>query len=232
MLEKFEKKLNFDAHFHYADCKNLGICDFPVDFSGISCALCENEWEIQKESPSFIIKSYGLHPQNVQNYDFSSIYFLENLILQKQISFIGECGFDLFYDDFKIYEKKQEELFNIQIEMAAKNNLPVVIHCRKANHKLFEYKTKLSQLPEVLFHSFMGPSAEAFSLLNHNINGYFSFGKQVFNGNKKVLDCIKNLPSERILCETDAPFQCLKGEKFTSPGEITKIQKRIMELLA
>ena len=232
MLEKFVKKLNFDAHFHYADCKNLGICDFPVDFSGISCAHCENEWEIQKESPSFIIKSYGLHPQNVQNYDFSSIYFLENLILQKEISFIGECGFDLFSDVFKSTEKKQEEFFNIQIEMAIKNNLPVVIHCRKANHNLFEYKTKLSQLPEVLFHTFMGPSAEAFSLLNHNINGYFSFGKQVFNGNKKVLDCIKNLPSERILCETDAPFQCLKGEKFTSPSEITKIQKRIMELLA
>lgn len=232
MLEKFVKKLNFDAHFHYSDCKNLGICDFPEDFVGISCAHCEKEWEIQKKSPDFIIKSYGLHPQNAQNYNISSIDFLEKLVAEKQISFIGECGFDLFCDEYKIFEKKQDEIFNIQIEMAIKNNLPVVIHCRKANHKLFKYKNQLSKLPEVLFHSFMGPSAEAFSLLNHNINGYFSFGKQVFNGNKKVLDCIKNLPSERILCETDAPFQCLKGEKFTSPGEITKIQKRIMELLA
>ena len=232
MLEKFVKKLNFDAHFHYADCMNLGICIFPDDFMGISCAHCEKEWEIQKKSPAFIIKSFGLHPQNVKNYNISSIDFLEKLVSEKQISFIGECGFDLFCDEYKIFEKKQDEIFNIQIEMAIKNNLPVVIHCRKANHKLFKYKSQLSKLPEVLFHSFMGPSAEAFSLLNHNINGYFSFGKQVFNGNKKVLDCIKNLPSERILCETDAPFQCLKGEKFTSPGEITKIQKRIMELLA
>ena len=232
MLEKFVKKLNFDAHFHYADCMNLGICIFPDDFVGISCAHCEKEWEIQKKSPAFIIKSFGLHPQNVKNYTISSIDFLEKLVAEKQISFIGECGFDLFCDEYKIFEKKQDEIFNIQIEMAIKNNLPVVIHCRKANHKLFKYKKQLSKLPEVLFHSFMGPSAEALSLLNHNINGYFSFGKQVFNGNKKVLDCIKNLPSERILCETDAPFQCLKGEKFTSPSEITKIQKRIMELLA
>ena len=115
--------------------------------------------------------------------------------------------------------------------MAIKNNLPVVIHCRKANHKLFKYKKQLSKLPEVLFHSFMGPSAEALSLLNSDINGYFSFGKQVFNGNKKVQECIQKLPPQRILCETDAPFQYLKGEKFTSPADITKIQKRILELL-
>lgn len=231
MLEKFIKKLNFDAHFHYTDCKNLGICDFPDDFTGISCAHCKNEWEIQKNSPYFIIKSYGLHPQNARNYNLSSIYFLENLVSNKEISFIGECGFDLFCDEYKIYEKKQEEFFNIQIEMAIKNNLPVVIHCRKANHKLFKYKKQLSKLPEVLFHSFMGPSAEAFNLLNSNINGYFSFGKQIFNGNKKVLDCIKKLPAERILCETDAPFQFLKGEKFTSPAEITKIQQKVSEIL-
>ena len=86
-------------------------------------------------------------------------------------------------------------------------------------------------MPEVLFHSFMGPVSQAFSLLDKNINGYFSFGKQVFNGNKKVLECIQKLPSQRILCETDAPFQYLKGEKFTSPADITKIQKRILELL-
>ena len=231
MLEKFVKKLNFDAHFHYSDCKNLGICDFPEDFVGISCAHCEKEWEIQKDSPDFIIKSFGLHPQNVKNYNLSSIDFLEKLVAEKQISFIGECGFDLFCDEYKRFEIKQEEIFTIQMEIAIKNNLPVVIHCRKANHKLFEYKTKLSQLPEVLFHSFMGPSAEALSLLNHNINGYFSFGKQVFNGNKKVLDCIRKLPPQRILCETDAPFQYLKGEKFTSPADITKIQKRILEFI-
>ena len=81
MLEKFVKKLNFDAHFHYSDCKNLGICDFPEDFVGISCAHCEKEWEIQKKSPAFIIKSYGLHPQNAQNYNLSSINFLEKLVL-------------------------------------------------------------------------------------------------------------------------------------------------------
>ena len=231
MLEKFVKKLNFDAHFHYADCMNLGICIFPDDFMGISCAHCEKEWEIQKDSPDFIIKSYGLHPQNAQNYNISSIDFLEKLVAEKQISFIGECGFDLFCDEYKIFEKKQDEIFNIQIEMAIKNNLPVVIHCRKANHKLFKYKKQLSKLPEVLFHSFMGPSAEALSLLNSDINGYFSFGKQVFNGNKKVLDCINTLPAQRILCETDAPFQYLKGENFTSPDEITKIQKKIFEMI-
>ena len=38
----------FDAHFHYFHCKKLGICDFPTDWRGISCAHSREEWEMQK----------------------------------------------------------------------------------------------------------------------------------------------------------------------------------------
>ena len=76
---------------------------------------------------------------------------------------------------------------------------------------------------EVLFHSFMGPPVEALSLLNRGINGYFSFGKQLLNCNKKAIACVRELPSNRILAETDAPFQTLKGEKYTAPSEIVRV---------
>lgn len=231
MLEKNAKKLNFDAHFHYFECKNLGICTFPQDWSGISCAHTPEEWNIQIKATENIIHSYGIHPQQSGKIDIkSSADFLESLIIDNKLSAIGEAGFDYFTEEYKSYAVLQEEAFNIQLSLATKFNLPMVIHCRKANEKLFEYSKELSKLPEVLFHSFMGPSREAISLLNKGINGYFSFGKQIFNNNKKVLDCVSNLPAERVLAETDAPFQYLKGEKYTMPKEITAIKNEIMRI--
>ena len=121
-------------------------------------------------------------------------------------------------------------MFNIQLELALQYDKPMVIHARKANNKLFEYSKQFKKLPAVLFHSYMGPAREAMSLINHGINAYFSFGKQIMNNNKKVLDCVQNLPLQNLLLETDAPFQYLKGEKFTTLKDITKIYDGFMEI--
>ncbi len=74
MLEKFAKnmqkntdfsqKMLFDAHFHYAVCKEMGICQLPDNWKGISCAHSKREFEIQREAPECVIQAYGMHPQN------------------------------------------------------------------------------------------------------------------------------------------------------------------------
>lgn len=225
--DDFSQKILFDAHFHYAVCKEMGIGlpDFEdYEWLGISCAHSREEYLIQKTAPSSVIQAYGMHPQNAANENIKeSAAFLEELLSKNLISFIGEAGFDFFTEEFKSAAGLQEEIFNIQLDLALEYNKPLVIHCRKANHKLFEYSKELKKLPEVLFHSFMGPPVEARSLLERGINGYFSFGKQLLNGNKKAIACIKELPSERILAETDAPFQYLKGEKYTELTDIKRV---------
>lgn len=233
MLEKNKNFSYFDAHFHYAECKKLHICDFPENWSGISCAHSKEEWEIQQTAPNHVCQSYGIHPLMLVSAHFdiqAEVFFLEKLILEQKICAIGEAGFDFFTKELKSSQEIQEKAFNIQLELAQKYSLPLIIHCRKANEKLFEYAKELSKVKEVLFHSFMGSSVEGMSLLRKGINAYFSFGKQIFNNNKKVLDCVKNLPPERVLAETDAPFQFLQGEEFTRPNEIVKIQEEIKRL--
>ena len=42
------------------------------------------------------------------------------------------------------------------------------------------------------------------------------------NNNKKVIACVRELPEETLLTETDAPWQFLKGEKCTIPSDIKK----------
>ncbi len=254
MLEKFSKKLEkfynnfeskkasdealiaspdflFDAHFHYAVCQEKGICDLPENWQGISCAHSKEEFDIQSKALPCVIQAYGMHPQTAAFIKINeNTDFLEKLLRENKIELIGEAGFDYFTEDFRSSTAEQEEIWNIQLELALKYKVPLVVHCRKANHKLFEYSKKLSLLPEVLFHSFMGPPAEALSLCRHGINAYFSFGKQLLNNNKKAIACVKELPVERILPETDAPFQTLKGELYTKPSEIIKVINEIKKL--
>jgi len=181
--------------------------------------------------PKNIYLSYGLHPQSAGHINIKeNADFLEQLLQQKKLHAIGEAGFDYFTLEFRDQATIQEEMFNLQLDLALQYNMPMVIHARKANHKLFEYSRQFKKLPAVLFHSFMGPAREAQSLIDHGINAYFSFGKQIMNNNKKVLDCAKHLPLKNLLLETDAPFQYLKGESFTSPQDITKIYDAFVEL--
>ena len=241
MLEKNENIFYYDAHFHLADCIYDGLLkdSFPSDIYACTCSHSIEEWkltasrhaELVSASQTRLFVSYGLHPQSAGHINIEeNAVFLEQLLQQNKLNAIGEAGFDYFSQEFKDNAAIQERMFNIQLELAIQYKLPLVIHCRKANEKLFEYSKQLKKLPAVLFHSFMGMPAEAMSLLSRGINGYFSFGKQVMNNNKKVISCVKELPPEVILTETDAPWQFLKGEACTHPEDIKKVFNAFCEL--
>ena len=240
MLEKNAEKLYFDAHFHFSYSENFGI---PAWYRGCSCAHSKEEWDNQLENaPDSVVLSYGIHPQSCGYVNIKErADFLEKLLHQRECEFnnstlkkrflaIGETGFDYFTDEFMQFTKEQEEAWKIQLELAIQFKMPLVVHCRKANHKLFEYSNQLKKLPSVLFHSFMGTPIEANSLLKRGINGFFSFGKQILNNNKKVIACVQNLPLENLLLETDAPFQYLKNESYTAPGEIERVYNAAFDL--
>ena len=186
------------------------------------------------EVTSMVFASYGIHPQSPALRDKTFIEkelsFIENLLAEKKIIAIGECGFDFFTPEFKSTAPEQEIVFNEQLFLAQKYNVPIVLHLRKSIEKIFTYSRELKKLPAVIFHSFPGTLREAQSLQNHGINAFFSFGKPILNGKKASIDCVQNLPIQNILFETDAPYQTLKDEKETLPSDIKKVYQRACEL--
>ncbi len=214
-----------------------GISKYFADFCGCSCAHSQEEYSKQKKVLGLlngvlnggrryssdscrIFNSFGLHPQMplIENADF-----LEEFLQNGELDAIGECGFDLFSPEFKQTIEQQKQAWHIQLELAKNYKMPLVIHLRKSMELIFRYTKELKQLPAVLFHSFPDNPPAAFSLLRHGINAYFSFGKQILNGNKKAIACVRELPLENLLLETDAPFQTLKNEVFTAPKEIERV---------
>lgn len=239
MLENFDFK-NFnicDSHFHLYDLQNFENSEkifssdfkFLNNFLGISSSCSKKEFILQEEfiknlnniENVKIFQSFGIHPQNPFN---SEIEFLENLLKNKKIIAVGECGLD-FFPNFIDNSEIQKQIFYSQLELAEFYKIPVIIHARKCLEEIYRIHKILKNLPVVIFHSFFWSDFEAFNLLRKIPNSIFSFGKQVLNQNKKTISCIKNLPLQNLILETDSPFQTLKGEDFTSEKDIYKIYK-------
>lgn len=206
----------------------------PSGFSGFRYRSIANATAYAAPTIPCAFASYGIHPQSPALRDKTFIEkelsFIENLLAEKKIIAIGECGFDFFTPEFKSTAPEQEIVFNEQLFLAQKYNVPIVLHLRKSIEKIFTYSRELKKLPAVIFHSFPGTLREAQSLQNHGINAFFSFGKPILNGKKASIDCVQNLPIQNILFETDAPYQTLKDEKETLPSDIKKVYQRACEL--
>ena len=215
-----------DAHFHLV--YSAPLKQFSLPYYAVTCAHDRDEFESQKRLVSAynsrkdctILSSFGMHPQMplIGNADL-----MEDLLREREIQAIGEAGFDLFTKELKADIARQEQAWRIQTSLAAQYKVPLVVHCRKGIDRIFRDSRILCKLPSVIFHSFPGSPADARSLLRHGINAYFSFGKPVLQGDKSAVSCIREFGTERILMETDAPYQTLKGEISTGADEIVRV---------
>ena len=237
-----------DAHFHLIPFLEISGGNNFENFSKNSgdffppkknhffctCAHSKEEFSMQEEflnSDFFcrekVARAFGIHPQNpiLENADF-----LEELLKEGKIGAVGEAGFDFFSNEFKGNAAAQEEAWNVQLQLSQEYGAALVVHARRAAHKIFEYTPKLKKLRAVVFHSFAGNAADARSILRREVNAYFSFGKPILNGAKKAISCVKFLPSENLLFETDAPFQTLRWELATPPSDIVRVYQCAFEM--
>ena len=224
-----------DAHLHLVQCSELASKPrseaFPPKYRCCTCSHDEKEFnfqfELTKDYPQNVVQSFGLHPQNP---DLSLLPFLERLLSENKISSIGETGMDLFTQEYRENRQNQIEAWHSCLELAVEYKKTVVIHNRKALDQMFSDIKLLKRAKCIVFHSFAFGPREAHSLLDKGLNAYFSFGKPILNGNKKSIACVRELPADRILLETDAPFQTLKGEEFTSVSDIQKVYETASKL--
>jgi len=161
---------------------------------------------------------FALHPQLSEGGDFSytaGLELLQSLAEEERLDAVGETGFDLYNEGFRAGEKIQDEMFIRHLEIALRHSLPLVLHVRRAMHKIFPFTGELKKVPAVVFHSWPGTRGEGEALLRRGINAYFSFGSVVLKNHKEAIASAAQLPPERLLLETDAPYQPLRGK---TPG--------------
>jgi len=169
---------------------------------------------------------FALHPQLSADGDFpfaEGLALLESLGAEGRLDAVGETGFDLYSEEYRAGEKIQDEIFACHLEAALRYGLPVILHVRRAMHKIFPFAKELKKLPAVIFHSWSGTRGEGEALLRRGINAFFSFGTAVVKNHRQAMASAALFPAERVLLETDAPYQPMRGKVFSSWRDLDAI---------
>ena len=155
---------------------------------------------------SCVYGSYGIHPHEAKKHKaITTEHIIKRLNKNKKIIGVGETGLDFYYNHSE--KKDQIRSFEIHIEAAIKKNLPLIVHTRSAEKETIEilHKNLKKRSFKILIHCFTGTREFAFKLLN--LGAYISAsGIITFKKSLELANTFKDLPNERILVETDAPY--------------------------
>ena len=122
----------------------------------------------------------------------------------RKVHAIGEVGIDCYWS--KEHIEEQKEVFKIMLNMAHERNLPVIIHSRDAGDIILTILKEHRHLDlRGVFHAFSG-SMETYREIQKlgdwsvGIGGVLTFKKA------SIAETVKNIPLEKIVLETDAPY--------------------------
>lgn len=203
------------------DAKENGVHRYISDADNIES--CYEMLELSKRFKDVYI-TLGIHPQNC--YEDTNVVdeLIKDNIESGKIVAVGEIGLDYYYD--KDDKEQQIKIFEEQLKIAEKYNLPVVVHSREATKDtidiLKKYKVK------GVIHCFSGSLESAKEYIK--MGYYIGIGGVMTFKNAKIGDVIKELPVNRLLLETDAPF--LAPVPFRGHQNEPKYIKNIAEYAA
>lgn len=168
----------------------------------------------------------GIHPESVDNYTLEDIEFIKNNLNNEKIVAIGEIGLDYHYT--KENKDEQIKLLEMQLSLAEKYNLPVIIHSREATEDTINTLKKFNCKGTI--HSFSGSleTAKIYIKMGYllGVNGVITFK------NCNIKDVIKEVGLDNIVLETDSPYLTpvpYRGMK-NDPSHIMDIAKFVSEL--
>ncbi|MDR1575758.1 MAG: TatD family hydrolase [Treponema sp.] len=230
-----------DAHCHPFDLKqSINGAEEARRRLGIMCAASATDAEefayneelartAKAEGAPPLLPCFAVHPQlaslsgGADGRARDGLALLERFAREGRLAAVGETGFDLFNGAFRETEAVQDELFAAHLETALRYNLPLVLHVRRAMHKVFARARTLAKCKAVIFHSWPGTAGEGEALLRRDVNAFFSFGTAILLNHRETMRCCAAFPLSRILTETDAPYQPLRGERRTTWEDLPRV---------
>jgi len=150
---------------------------------------------------------YGLHPYFTQRHADADLDTLDRWLARGDAVAVGECGLDFFLDRLAgpALRQRQLALFEAQLALAQRHDLPLVIHARKS---LDEITARLRRggPGRGMLHSFGGSLQQAHKLID--LGYHISFCASITQPRAQRLWRIAAaLPADALLIESDAPDQ-------------------------
>jgi TatD DNase family protein len=174
------------------------------------------------------LPAWGLHPMYIAVHTPGDLDALRAQIVAQRPLAIGEIGLDLFVRDLDV--ATQEFFYVEQLKLAHEFDLPVLLHCRKANDELLKHLRRI-KVRGGIAHAFNGSpqQAEAFIKLGFKLGFGGAFTWPRANNLRRLA---VDLPLEVIVLETDSPDipPVWIGRGRNAPGELPRIAQTLADL--
>jgi TatD DNase family protein len=174
----------------------------------------------------------GIHPHSAGEQDVPKPEAIAALADHKKVVGIGEAGLDYFYD--KAPRGAQQDCFRAHIRAARLAGLPLCIHARDADDDVAQILRDEREAGgdfAFLLHCFSSGRVLAEAAIA--MGGYVSFsGILTFPKSQEIRDIARDLPADRLLVETDAPFLApvpFRGKR-NEPGHVTRTAAVLAEM--
>jgi TatD DNase family protein len=174
----------------------------------------------------------GVHPHHAAEAPVPTPEILADLTRHPKVIGIGESGLDYFYD--RSPRDVQQQNFRAHIRAARLANLPLAIHARDADAdiaRILQEERDHGGEYAFLLHCFSSTRALAETAIE--MGGYVSFsGILTFPRSNELRDIARDLPADRLLVETDAPYLApvpFRGKR-NEPAHVAHTAKVLAEL--
>ena len=185
---------------------------------------------LSKEYPGYAYPMIGLHPEEVKEDWKEQLAELRKILEEHRMIgnanpadesgnvnpaggfpqfsdfiAIGEVGLDYYWS--REFEIEQLKAFEEQVKWSVETQLPLMIHCRKAQNEMVHLLRKYEkELPSGVFHCFTGNQKEAEELLSFDKFVLGVGGVSTFKSSHLREDLPAVVPLDRIVLETDSPY--------------------------
>jgi TatD DNase family protein len=176
-----------------------------------------------------VYKAMGLHPHNAHEFSEEVFAEIKGYLRGKGAVAVGEIGLDYYKSTTPA--ELQEKVFRKFLEAANELDLPVVIHSREAHQDTYKILREFGIRKRGIIHCFTGGVEDA---LKFTELGYVLGigGVVTFPNAGPLRDAVKEIPLERLVLETDAPWLAPKSVrgKRNEPAYLREIAAKVAEI--
>ena len=169
----------------------------------IDSSYTKSMLDLRDKFPKNIFIMTGLHPCYIKENYLEEIKHVEENINNNCCVAVGEIGIDMYWRKDNLL--LQKEVFSLQIRLAKKYNLPIVIHSRDSYNEIFEVlDAEGTENLSGIFHCFTGNLSDARKIISMGMK--LGIGGVVTFKNGGIDKFLNKIELTNIVLETDSPY--------------------------
>jgi len=208
---------------------DAGVSRMIVTGSSMSCS--QKAYDLTQVYSDHLFSTVGVHPHHASEYSEETEKLILRLIAHDKVVAIGETGLDYFRN----FSPVEAQIFSFEqhIKLAIETGAPLFLHQREAHKDFYpilkEHRDNISKL---VVHCFTDTKEALFDYLDLDchigITGWICDERRGLH----LRELIKNIPSNRLMLETDAPYLIPRDLKLKTRRNEPRNLPHIMQVVA